>query len=973
MYPLSIRRCAPIILLTVLAALGATGAVADTAGIAPGTTLPTGASITPFAVPGSTYLALDPALPAAPEFRADHPAASALSPDGRTLLVLTSGYNRTFDAEGKDRPEFSSDFVFVFDVSGEVPRQIQAVAVPNAFVGLAFAADGEHFFVAGGVDDCVHVYARDTGLWHEEGASIALGHAAGAGLGPDAHAAPPAAAGLALSPRSQRLVVANLGNDSASVLDWSAHRVDREFDLRPGMHDAAARGKRGGTFPFAIAASDSGSIYIASLRDREVIVATLDPSPAIGKRIHVTGNPTALVLDSERHRLYVAEDNVDRIGIIDTNRNVLVREIRLALGGRTVPARGLSPNALALSPDRSRLFVSLGGANAVAIVGLPDGRSQGFLPTAWYPTSVVADATGGALFVTTAKTPRGSNAGNCERIRDPALASGCTPDRSLHAGNDYVLQKSPGGLTRMPLPDAATLSAMTRLVQENNRIDATETSGTRRLFATLHDRIRHVIYVIKENRTYDQVLGDLPVGNGDPGLAQFPSAVTPNQHALASAFVDLDNFLDSGEVSGTGWPWSVAARTTDFVERTVPPLYARRGFSYDSEGTNRNVNVAIAGAAARRAANPIMQDDEDILPGVSDVAAPDGPDEGQEEQGRLWNEALRRHLRIRNYGFFIDLTRYLPEVSREAAIPLLRDPAREKLVVAYASDPALAPHTDPYFRGFDNQFPDYYRVQEWRREFDEFERRNSLPSLELVRLMHDHLGDFGTAIDGVDTPLTQVADNDYAVGLLVERVAHSRYAKDTLIAIVEDDAQDGPDHVDAHRSIALLVGPFVRHNAVVSTRYTTVDLVRTLELVLGLKPLNIHDAVARPMADVFDLAVTDWTFTATVPAPLRRTRLPLPAQQTASRAEPCALEAHDADYWAAMTAGMDFSSEDRNDAARFNRILWAGLGGGRPYPTQRTGVDLRDGRASLLAGMSSGCATAPWALPAVAAGLSPVR
>jgi DNA-binding beta-propeller fold protein YncE len=279
-------------------------------------------------------------------------------------------------------------------------------------------------------------------------------------------------------------------------------------------------------------------------------------------------------------------------------------------------------------------------------------------------------------------------------------------------------------------------------------------------------------------------------------------------------------------------------------------------------------------------------------------------------------------------------------------------------VVAYAANPSLAPHTDPYFRGFDNQYPDFYRFREWEREFSEYERRGDLPQLELVRFMHDHLGDFATAVDEVNTPERQVADNDYAVGLLVERVAHSRYAGDTLIFIVEDDAQDGPDHVDAHRSVAFIAGPCVRRAAVVSQRYTTVDLLRTIELVLGLRPLNLHDAAARPMVDAFDPAAAQWSYSALVPQALRETLLPLPpAVPGAAGAPPqaCAGDRHSAAYWAGRTMDMDFSVEDRVDAARLNRILWSGQRGAVSYPEARSGADLSGGRAARLAAWAASC------------------
>ena len=255
----------------------------------------------------------------------------------------------------------------------------------------------------------------------------------------------------------------------------------------------------------------------------------------------------------------------------------------------------------------------------------------------------------------------------------------------------------------------------------------------------------------------------------------------------------------------------------------------------------------------------------------------------------------------------------------------------------------LAPYTDPYFRGWDPSFPDYFRYKEWEREFDTMYATGDedLPALSLVRLMNDHTGNFGTAIDGVNTPELQQADNDYAVGLLVEKISKSKYANNTLIFIIEDDAQDGPDHVDSHRSIAFVAGAYVKQGALVSSSYNTINFLRTIEEVLGLSPMNLNDALARPMSDIFNTKPTAWSFTA-APAPiLYNTDLPLPPKAT-SLIVP--KPTHSAAYWALVTKGMDFSVEDRIDFASFNHILWVGLMGNQPYPSGPTGKDMRQNR-----------------------------
>ena len=282
-------------------------------------------------------------------------------------------------------------------------------------------------------------------------------------------------------------------------------------------------------------------------------------------------------------------------------------------------------------------------------------------------------------------------------------------------------------------------------------------------------------------------------------------------------------------------------------------------------------------------------------------------------------------------------------------IPLEREPWKTGHQVFYTSKAALRDVTDPYFWGFNQALPDYWRFKEWEREFDAYVAKGAAPQLMLLRLAHDHTGSFAQALDGVGSVETELADNDYAVGLVVQKVAESPLATDTLVFVIEDDAQDGADHVDAHRSIAFVVGPYVRQGTVVSKRYTTVNMLKTIEAVLGFGPMGLNDALAAPMADVFDPAQgPGWSFTARVPAVLRTTQLPLPPPTTAEAGCPGAPP-RSPTYWAAAMAGQDFTQEDHLDTARFNRALWRGLRGDAPYPTRRDGRDLRADRAALLA------------------------
>ena len=266
--------------------------------------------------------------------------------------------------------------------------------------------------------------------------------------------------------------------------------------------------------------------------------------------------------------------------------------------------------------------------------------------------------------------------------------------------------------------------------------------------------------------------------------------------------------------------------------------------------------------------------------------------------------------------------------------------------MAYSQNVTLTPFTDPYFRGFDNQFPDYYRYQEWLRDFNANYAAGGLPSLSLVRFMHDHTGSFTDPGGfGLITPELQNSDNDYAVGLLVQTIADSVYAQNTLIFVIEDDSQDSGDHVDSHRTIGFVAGAYVKQGALVSTPYNTINFVRTIEEVLGLPPMNLNDALAQPMADIFNTTPSTWSFTATVPLGLYNTHLPLTPPVGLIVPKPT----HTGAYWARATKGMDFTSEDRMDFAEYNHILWKGLMGNKPYPAKPTGKDLRQNREKLLA------------------------
>jgi YVTN family beta-propeller protein len=917
--------------------------------------LPTGMMITPTAAEGSLFIPLDPELPGVPDYVAGQPVTTAMGPDGKTLLVLTSGYNRLNGPDGRRVKTDSNEYVFVFDVSQGQPKKMRVLEVPNTFDGIAWNPNGTEFYVSGGVDDDVHVFANTSGVWNEGEPAIPLGHKKGLGIDNK-----PVAAGLAATADGKKLLVANFENDSVSVIDLAKKQKTAELDLRPGKIDAKQAGVPGGEYPFWVVTHGNDVAYVSSPRDREIDVLELPGTPRVIGRIPVPGEPNKMILNRDGSLLCAALGTNDTVAVIDTKMERVTGII-----GTTAPVsvfpnpeglKGSNPNSLAFSPDEKTLYVTNGGANSVAVIHFASESAKsavtGLIPTGWYPSSVSVSADGKTLYVVNSKSVPGPNPEGCRTTT--SIARGALD--SCYQANEYILQLNKGGFEVIPAPQASEFATLTDQVAENNHyMTGARRAADRKLMAFLRQHIKHVIYIIKENRTYDQVLGDLPEGNGDPRLAILGKALSPNHHQLAQQFVDLDNFYCSGDVSGEGWNWSTAARASQFVENTYPIQYAGRGITYDFEGENRGVNVGFATVEERRKTEPDLPDDKNLLPGTADVDAPDGPG-GQAGTGYLWDAALRAKLTLRNYGFFLE-SLYDQRRGGPPPIPLVRDPHAQKLQVAYADKQALTDVTDPYFRGFDLKFPDYWRFTEWNREFQDYVAHKNLPSLELVRLMRDHFGEFAGAIDGTGTVEAEMGDNDYAVGRLVEAVAKSPYRDSTIICIVEDDAQNGPDHVDAHRSAAFIVGAYVKQGAVVSTHYTTVNMLRTIEDVLGMEPMGINDDVVEPMVDAFSTEYKPWTYTAIVPEVLRTTKLPVPGNASssarASSSEGASLAAaqprHDAAYWAAKTKGMDFSVEDHIDSAKFNRILWRGLiGKDVPYPAVRDGRDLRHNRKELL-------------------------
>lgn len=984
-----------IIGVTTLPSIGIPIGTAPVGDFNGGAVLPTGKIITPEAAPGSTFVPLATGLRSDENADANGAVDTVLSPDGKTLLALTSGYNKNFNDENTgERITYpvldpitgeptevttaQAEWVFVYDTSGGNLVKKQQINIPNTYNGIVWSPDGQRFYVSAGIDDRIYIYRFNGSEYVPDAPFILLGHNSDqtapfpqydGGLLKDTPAESAstgaAVAGIDVSKDGQTLVAANFENDSISVVDTETRQVLKEIQFfEPG------RTVPTGEFPFSVAivsdASGAASkAYVSSQRDDEVLAVDL-ASDAI-TRIPVGVQPNKILLSADQKLLYVANGESDTISVIDTGRNRVVETISLSRPRN--PYTGSIPNSLTLSPNGQTLYVTLGGENAVALVNLQSGRGfgrrkgrvLGRIPTGWYPNSVSVSPDGNTLYVVNAKDNAGPNP-SAFRTTEAGAA------RNTTFRNEYVWALEKAGIATIPVPNRRVLAALSRQVDRNNGFDRRNQADP--IMRFLQKRIKHVVYVIKENRTYDQVLGDLPIGNGDPELTLFPEPISPNHHKLATDYVTFDNFYDSGESSGVGWNWSTYGYTTDYTEKHQSVLYGNAGFrglTYDYEGTNRNINVGLPQTSSRpNQLNTRLTGLLDatggssILPGPRDVNAPggDGDLDPDAVGGYLWDVALRAGKTVRNYGCYIDLTYNfltslsdptIPDPSNPLYIPISPTPFEDGIPQAPVTKPVLLDKTDIYFRGYDQKNADIYLFNEWKRDLEV----NGLPNLSLVRFPHDHFGDFDTVVAGVNTPESQMADNDYATALLVETLSKRPEWQETAVVILEDDSQNGPDHVDAHRSVVYIISPYTKRGVLVSTNYNTVDVLRTMEDMLGTDYMGINDANAKPMSEIFTRRADLTPYQAIVPGILCQPPVDpdlVPACQDPDVPKTTAVKPrHDASWWANATQDFFFEVEDKLDVGAFNRILWAGVKGNNvPYPTERHQADLRQNRAKLL-------------------------
>jgi len=755
----------------------------------------------------------------------DFPVNIAIHPDGKWAAILHAGYGQ--------------HEIALVELQGAKLHLVSRVSLDQTFYGICFSPDGKTLYASGGEFEVVHAFHFDRGLLSDP-RDIPVAAIADTFV----------VAGVAVDPAGQTLFAAGPWGDAVAVVPLDNPQNRRTVRLDKG------------SFPYACLADAKGDRLFVSLWG-SAAVAVIDPGQAkVVETWPTESHPTEMALSPDGKTLFVACANSSQVSVLDaSNHGKSLETLRCSLYP-DAPS-GNTPNSLALTPDGRMLFVANADASNLAVFNVTSpghSESLGFIPTGWYPTSVRYNPADQRLYVAEGKglssrsNPQGPN---------PAEA------KNLGSTYQYIAGLLQGDLSAIELPGPDKLADYTKQAYTCSplRPDQAPTGDWPEDSPIPHkvggdSPIKHCIYIIKENRTYDQILGDVKEGDGDPDLCLFGEMISPNYHKLARQFVLLDNFYVDGEVSADGHQWSMGAYATDFVEKVWPLNYrgSPRGklTTYPSEGN------------------------------YDPIARPAG--------GYIWDRCAEANVSYRSYGEWVDNAKK----AGDPAVPRVK---------------ALVGHIDPDFHGWDLDYPDVRRAERFIAELHRFElggKDGDMPSLSILRLPNDHTT--GTKI-GKPTPRAMIADNDLALGMVVEAVSKSKFWQDTAIFVLEDDAQNGPDHVDAHRSPALVVSAYTKRNYVDSTMYSTSSALRTMELILGLKPMSQFDAAARPMANAFQ-AKPDLT----------------PYEHAEAQAD--LKETNTASAWGAkQSEQFDFDEEDKVDDLAFNDVIWRSVkGASSPAP-----------------------------------------
>jgi YVTN family beta-propeller protein len=822
------------------------------------------------------------------------PTDVALSPDGRWLAVLERGHVLTIDPQ-----------------SGQLVSRVPHAS--GSYAGIVFTPDGKRL-LASSIRGSIGVFVVAVDGQLEAQTPISLPVLPGAGkenvanspTGPQSPTRQPLPAGadsknavpigLALDAQGKTLwAVLNLRNSLAQI-DLETGQVVREIAVGSAPYGVVLLGDKAyvsnwaGRHPGkndASAASGDGSPvrvdrkrFIAN--DGSVSVVDLKAGKEL-TQIVVGLHPAGIIATPDGRYVLVANANSDTVSVIDTHSNQVVETIG------TRPAEkllfGSSPSALAMSSDGKTLYVSNGANNAVAVLAFAPGKSRmlGCIPTGWYPAGLVLDEQRRALYVANVK---GVGSRNVDWKGSRKIAG-----KPVHGYNshDYL-----GTLSLIPLPTAEQLAEQTKTVLANNRLTESISAlapprqdAPPRPVPERHGEpsvFKHVLYIIKENRTYDQVFGDIERGEGDAELCIYGREVTPNHHKLVDEFVLLDNFYCSGTLSADGHQWTNEAFVTDYIEKA----YGGWPRSYPYWGGD-----AMAYASS----------------------------------GFIWDNVLAHKKTLRVYGEFVKATIRWKDAEKKER-PKFSDCYRDFVeskgeidIRATAAIESLAPHLCPTAIGFPSIVPDVYRAEQFIRELKDFEAKGELPNFMIMLLPNDHTA--GTKPD-MPTPAAAVADNDLALGRIVEAVSRSKFWKETCIFVVQDDPQAGFDHIDGHRTVGLVISPYTKRRALDSTNYNQTSMVRTMELILGLPPMNQFDASATPMASCF----------ADVPnfAPYDAVPNNIPLDQLNPKLSQ--IKNPSQRHWAEISLKLPLDDIDEADEDTLNRILWhAARGRDETYPS----------------------------------------
>ena len=737
----------------------------------------------------------------------DLPLNIAVSPDKKIAAVTNNGQ--------------STQTIMLIDLKKGIVAD--SVIIGKSWLGLAFSDDGKSLYASGGNDNWIIKYSiRKKELINSD--TIRLGKPWPEKI---------SIAGIALDDTKKLLYAVTKENNSLYAIDLMTKSIVSQHPL-------------GGEGYTCILSPDRKTLYASCWGCDKIVVFDTYLQKITGS-IAVGDNPNDMCITESGQYLFVANANDNNISVIDTRQLKVIETLNSALYP-DAPS-GSTTNSVALSADEKTLYIANADNNCLSLfdVSIPGkSKGRGFIPTAWYPTSVrfaknkilVSNGKG----MTSLANPYGPNP---NRRGDEVVYQSGGKEQKIK--EQYIGGLLKGALSIINVPDEEQMGIYSKAVYENTPYTKdkellSESSDGNPVPEKVGDKspIKHVFYIIKENRTYDQVLGDIPEGNGDPGLVLFGEKITPNQHALAREFVLLDNFYVNGEVSADGHNWTMGAYATDYLEKNWPTSYGDRGGSYPGEGAREIANSKLF----------------------------------------FWDMCKKHGVTYRTYGEFVEMD--------GPSLPVLKD------------------HYCKYFTPWVQSVRDTVRFRQWKRDFDSLMAVNSVPAFNSIRFINDHTE--GLSLNK-PTPFAHVADNDLAVGLFVDYLSHSPIWKESLVLIVEDDAQNGPDHIDAHRSTAYIAGGYVKKGFVDHTAYTTTSLLRTMELILGLPPMTQYDAASNSLWRCFNNTPDHPPFS------VRPSQVNLNDKNLAEN------------KWQALSETFNFSIEDRVNDFDFNEVIWRAVKG----------------------------------------------